>query len=92
MCRAAETTRAQAKELRRGETIVHAIHKEQRQKKTFTFSLNVVSVEAVTSQNPALHLGNSLTTVERAITMLNVAKRLPGRKFTQLKEKRMSLL
>lgn len=36
MCRAAETTRPQAKELRRGETIVHAIHKEQRKKKTFT--------------------------------------------------------
>lgn len=36
MCRAVETTRAQAKELRRGETTVHAIHKEQRKKKTFT--------------------------------------------------------
>lgn len=34
MCRAAETTRAQAKELRRGETSVHAIHKEQRKKIT----------------------------------------------------------
>lgn len=36
MCRAAETTRAQAKELRRGETTVHAVNKEQRKKKTFT--------------------------------------------------------
>lgn len=36
MCRAAETTRAQAKELRRGETTVHSINKEQRKKKTFT--------------------------------------------------------
>lgn len=36
MCRAAETTRAKAKELRRGETTVHAVHKEQRKKKTFT--------------------------------------------------------
>ncbi|XP_038139714.1 uncharacterized protein LOC119782701 [Cyprinodon tularosa] len=36
MCRAAETTRAQAKELRRDETTVHAVHKEQMRKKTFT--------------------------------------------------------
>ncbi|XP_061887621.1 uncharacterized protein K02A2.6-like isoform X2 [Entelurus aequoreus] len=36
MCRAAETTRAQAKELRRGETTVHAIHKEQWKNKMCT--------------------------------------------------------
>lgn len=36
MCRAAETTRALAKKLRRGETAVHAIHKEQRKKKACT--------------------------------------------------------
>lgn len=36
MCRAAETTRAQAKELWRGETSVHAIHKEPRKNKTCT--------------------------------------------------------
>lgn len=36
MCRAAETTRAQAKELRRGETAVHTVQKEQKKTKTFT--------------------------------------------------------
>lgn len=36
MCRAAETTRAQAKERQRGETSVHAIHKEPRRNKTCT--------------------------------------------------------
>nr|XP_054602637.1 uncharacterized protein K02A2.6-like [Nothobranchius furzeri] len=36
MCRAAETTRAQAKELRRGETSVHALSKDGVIKKTFT--------------------------------------------------------
>ncbi|XP_019746382.1 uncharacterized protein LOC109528343 [Hippocampus comes] len=36
MCRAAETTKAQAKELRRGETTVHAINKAQRKKNTFS--------------------------------------------------------
>nr|XP_054606603.1 uncharacterized protein K02A2.6-like [Nothobranchius furzeri] len=36
MCRAAETTRAQAKELRRGETSVHALSKDGVIKKIFT--------------------------------------------------------
>lgn len=36
MCRAAETTRAEAKELRRGETTVHAINKDGDKRKTLT--------------------------------------------------------
>lgn len=35
VCRGAETMLAQAKELRRDETTVHAIHEEQRKKKMF---------------------------------------------------------
>ncbi|XP_020556682.2 uncharacterized protein K02A2.6 [Oryzias latipes] len=35
MCRAAETTRAQAKELRRDDTTVHAIQKERKKNKTY---------------------------------------------------------
>lgn len=51
-------------------------------------SSNVVNVEAATSQNDVLHLENPVTTVERAITMQDVAKQLQNRKFTQLMRKK----
>jgi len=48
-------------------------------------------VEAVTSQNYVLHMVNPVTTVERAITMQDVANQLLNRKFMQLVRKKMRM-
>ncbi len=103
MCRAAEITRAQAKELHRDAAAVHAVKREeqhtkqptkQRQQRMKTPKVSAADVEGHTYHDLVLLMEKSVTAVGRIIILRSVAKLiLQRKKYIQLKSsQRNSLL